>query len=706
MSLLGEEVHQLLGVGGDGLVAHHAAEVVNPQQLLGGGVEPGGHVVLELLGHPDDPGDAALGGGELLRGDEVPPVAHEAGGLNAAAGHGGQLAEGHARGGHALVLPVDHHQAVGEGLNAADALEAAAAGHGVLHDGVQAHVLHRALGGGVDHAVHVGVVALHLVGAALLADGLAGTGVVELLGGLGVQPAHRAAQAQPLRRHHTAVAGGEGLAEDAGVELVHALIGHGAEPVVPGVVGGHGLLIQNLFGLPGIGDQGDLALVHHGGELVHNHIVQHLAEVLHPQALVVGVVGDADAELVALAGVHHALHVVEPGVDLPLDDGLKVLLHLRAVDLDIGGQGVLHLAAVDVGAVHHDPVVLHLGGIPHGHQLAGGVLAGPELHLHVRLADDFALEGGGEGHGDGQLLHLDVDVPQGQGALAGLSVIQLGLQRAGDLEVADVLVHDHREAQGDGARACGDHHGVQSAEGVDEGGDAVLGVFEEARQVAGLDVAENEGGADGHGDHMNNAGHVMAQGHHAKLQAHLHALLQGLLDALADHKGEDALGLVILDHIGHVLGIVRLAQHHGHAGDVPGDQGHAQGTDDGIGHEPDAGVFGVGFAAAHVFQSLDDLRAHGGGKARVQGRADVVLIGDEALQNAHTGGQVAQGLHLHAGSGVDGGEEVGGVGESHRRIRAVLGDGVVDGSLGQARHGVGTAIDQISQSAHMENNLL
>ena len=111
-------------------------------------------------------------------------------------------------------------------------------------------------------------------------------------------------------------------------------------------------------------------------------------------------------------------------------------------------------------------------------------------------------------------------------------------------------------------------------------------------------------------------------------------------------------------------------------------------------------------SSAYILQALDDLRAHGGGKARVQGRADVVLIGDEALQNAHTGGQVAQGLHLHAGSGVDGGEEVGGVGESHRRIRAVLGDGIVDGPLGQARHGVGAAIDQISQSAHMENNLL
>ena len=30
---------------------------------------------------------------------------------------------------------------------------------------------------------------------------------------------------------------------------------------------------------------------------------------------------------------------------------------------------------------------------------------------------------------------------------------------------------------------------------------------------------------------------------------------------VADHKGEDALGLVVLDHPGHVLGLIRLAQH-------------------------------------------------------------------------------------------------------------------------------------------------
>ena len=417
---------------------------------------------------------------------------------------------------------------------------------------------------------------------------------------------------------------------------------------------------------------------------------------LHPQALVVGVVGHPDAELVALAGVHHALHVVEPGVDLPLDDGLEILLHLRAGHLDVGCQGVLRLAAVDVRAVHGDLVVLDLVHGPGGHQLAGGVLAGPELHLHVRLADDLPLKGGGESHGNGQLLHLDLDIAQGQGALDGLLVIGDRLQCAGDLEITDILVHDHREAQGDSPSAGGDHHLAESPEGVDKGGHPLLGVLEKAGQIPGLDVAEDEGRADSHGDHVDDAGNVVAQGHHPQLQAHLHALAQGLLNAVPDHEGENALGLVVLHHLGYVGGAVRLADDHGHAGDVAGDQGHAQGADHGVRHKADAGVLSVGVRAAHVLQSLDDLRAHGGGKARVQGLSDVVLAGNQALEYVHAGGQIPQRLHLHACGGVDGGEEVGGVRKGNRGVSAVLGNGILDGPLGQARHSVGTGIDQIS----------
>ena len=264
------------------------------------------------------------------------------------------------------------------------------------------------------------------------------------------------------------------------------------------------------------------------------------------------------------------------------------------------------------------------------------------------------------------------------------------------LHVAQILVRDDGEAQGDGAGAGGDHHLVQRPEGVDEGGNAVLGVGQQAAEVAGLDVAEDQGGADGHGDHVDDGGDVVAQRHHPQLQTHLHALVQGLLDAVADHEGHDALGLIILDYLGHVGGIVGLAQDHGHAGDVAGDQGHAQGADDGVGNEADAGILGVGIAAAHILQTLDDLGAHGGGKAGVQRLAQVVLIGDQALEHAHAGGQIPQSLDLYAGGGVNGGEEVGGVGKGDRGVGAMLGNGVIDGALGEARDGIGTGIDQIS----------
>jgi len=534
-----------------------------------------------------------------------------------------------------------------------------------------------------------------LVQTAGLFDGLGRAVGVQLIGGLGIQPGHGAAQAQTLGGDHAAVGGGEGLAQDAGIELIHGLVGHGGQTVVTHVVAGHCLLIQQLLGLGRVGDQGDLTLIHNGVELIHNHMVQHLAEVLHAQALVKGVVGHADAQQVALAGVHHALHVVEPCVDLTLDDRLEVGLHLLAVHLDKGAHGIFQIAGVDVRADQRDLVILHLVGILHQDQLAGGVLGGPELSLHVGLADDLALERGGEGHGDGQFLGLDLDVAQLQRALHGLAVIQHGLQRAGHLILAQVDVHHHGEAQRDGAGTGGDHHAVDGAEGVDEGGHALLGIGQQAGQVAGLHVAEDQRRADGHGDNVDDGGHVMTQRDHAELKTHLHAALGALLDDVAHHEGHDALALVVLDHLNNVLGIVRLAQHNGHAGDIAGDQRHAQRTDDGVGNEADAGLVFVGVGTVDVFQSLKNFRADSGSKAGVQRLTQILLIGDQALEHAHAGGQVAQSLDLYAGGSVNGGEKVCGIGEGNLLVCAVLGNGVVYGTFGQSRNGIGTAINEI-----------
>ena len=338
VTLLGQPVQQLLAVGGDGLVSYHVGEVVDAVQFLGRLVQTLGNVVLQLLGHPDNALDAALSSDELLGGDEVTAVTHVAGGLDTAAGAGGQLAEGHTGRGHALVFPVDNDEAVGHGLNAADALKAAAGGHGILQDGVQGDIFHSAVGRVGDRLVDGGEAAGALVLARALDNGLAGTVGVQLVGSLGIQPGHGAAQTQTLGSDHAAVGGGEGLAHDAGEVAVNGLIGHGRQTVVTLVVPGHSHLVAELLRLGGVGNQGDLALVHNGVELVHDHDVQNLGEVLQPQTGVVGRVADTDTNLVALAGVHNAFHVVEPGVDLPLDNGLEVHLHLRAGHLNIGRQ--------------------------------------------------------------------------------------------------------------------------------------------------------------------------------------------------------------------------------------------------------------------------------------------------------------------------------------------------------------------------------
>jgi hypothetical protein len=320
------------------------------------------------------------------------------------------------------------------------------------------------------------------------------------------------------------------------------------------------------------------------------------------------------------------------------------------------------------------------------------VLAGAvDLDLHVALADDLALEGGGKRHGDGQLLGLDLDAAQLEGLFDGLAVVAHGLERARDLVLAEVDVDHDREAQRDGAGARGDDDVVDGAEGVDERGYARLGVGQQPRQIARLHVAEDERRADGDGDDVDDCGHVMAQGDDAELEAHLDAGVGALLDDVAHEEGHDALGLVVLDDFGGVGAVFSLAEHDGHAGDVARDEGHAERADDGIGHEADAGDARllVGFLLLDILEALEDLRADGGGEAGVERLAQVLLIRDEALEHADARGQIAQLLNLDARGRVDGREIIGRVGEGDFLLRAVSGNRVVDRALCQTGNGMG-----------------
>ena len=93
-------------------------------------------------------------------------------------------------------------------------------------------------------------------------------------------------------------------------------------------------------------------------------------------------------------------------------------------------------------------------------------------------------------------------------------VVGDGLQCAGDLEIADILVHNHGEAQRNGSGTGGDHHFAQCAEGVDVGGYTFLCIGQQSGQVAGLDIAEDQRCADCHRHYMDDAGYIVAQRHH------------------------------------------------------------------------------------------------------------------------------------------------------------------------------------------------
>ena len=132
-------------------------------------------------------------------------MTHEARRLNSAACHTCQLAEGHAKRRHACVLTVGNDNAIGEGLDTADTLEAAAGGHRVFHNGVQGYFLKSSLGCLSYHTVYVRVNSLYFVLAAFLGNRLAGSCGVQLLGCLSVQPGNGSAKSQTLRSYHAAV---------------------------------------------------------------------------------------------------------------------------------------------------------------------------------------------------------------------------------------------------------------------------------------------------------------------------------------------------------------------------------------------------------------------------------------------------------------------------------------------------------------------
>ena len=188
----------------------------------------------------------------------------------------------------------------------------------------------------------------------------------------------------------------------------------------------------------------------------------------------------------------------------------------------------------------------------------------------------------------------------------------------------------------------------------------------------------------------------MSQRHDAQLHAHLYSALGALLYDIADEECHESLGLIVLDYLDCVCGLLSLAEHYCNTGDVAGDQRNAERADDRIRYEADARVGGIGIAALDIFQSLDDLCSDSRGKSCIECLSQILLIGDKALEHVHACGQISQRLDLYARSRINCREVVGSIGKCYLLVSAVLGDCVVDCTLCQACDCIGTAIDQIS----------
>ena len=270
------------------------------------------------------------------------------------------------------------------------------------------------------------------------------------------------------------------------------------------------------------------------------------------------------------------------------------------------------------------------------------------------------------------------------------------LQCTGNLVLAQINVHHHGEAQCDGAGTGRYHHSVNGTEGVDKCRNTFLGISQQASQIAGFHITENQSCTDGNGNNMDHRSHIMAQRNDAEFQTHFHAAFGTLLDNIAYHEGHNALGLVILYHADHISGIISLAQNNSNAGNITGNQRNAQRTDNRIGNKTDAGLILVRISTLYVLQTFQNFRTYSSRQAGIQSLAQVFLVRDQTFQYAHTGNQVTQSLDLYTGCSINRGKMVGSIGESNFLLCAVLGDGIVDRTFGKAGNSIGAAINQVS----------
>ena len=358
---------------------------------------------------------------------------------------------------------------------------------------------------------------------------LVGAGIVDLKRRPAVEPVVGAAQARAFRGDDADVVRGEGLAQQAGIKRVHGFVGHGRQPAVAFVVDRAGVG-QAALDLGRVGDQRHAHLVHDGRVAREQLGVQDLAVVPQAKAALVGGLGHARPDDVALAHVPDAFRAVEQVVDLALQNGFEIGLHLAPGDLDPDGQRQRRTfwRAVDVVPDDLDHAVVDRGHVHRGHELEAGRPVAAEFDAGVVFADQLALESRAVGHRDGHLVDFYFAAANFQGAFDHGGVghtrdnMLVGAHAAGQ-DLGDSRVGHHRKAEIDRPGGQRIFLLVHLAQGQDKGENAVFVVEQVGPAVSGFDPAEGHGHPAGKPEGVHQGRGLGAKRHEPGFPAELHA---------------------------------------------------------------------------------------------------------------------------------------------------------------------------------------
>ena len=201
---------------------------------------------------------------------------------------------------------------------------------------------------------------------------------------------------------------------------------------------------------------------------------------------------------------------------------------------------------------------------------------------------------------------------------------------------------------------------------------------------------------------MGHAAQVTAQSHAADVEAQLHALLDALVNDTAHQGDKDTLGLVLLHQLHALLSGGGSADDDSHAGDVPGNQRHAQLTDLGVGEVAHDGLLVGAAAVGGPLHQLDHLGGQGGSDAGGENILGAVVAGHEILDGGLQGLLgLAHGGHLPAGHGVEAGQAGGGIAKGSGGFGPQFGQGLVHGLDRKSVHFVVAGENSLEQCLHL-----